>query len=189
MSTRLRRHPLRIVDGVEEKFCPGCQSFKPTTEFSRRGPQSHRAGELLSRCRECIASAKVKHQDQPGWVSARFVWPLFDELAMRLGQQEAAKRIEMSANAYRAVLYQRTYYTQKRFVRRVILALRALHTENVWNRPTIGRPLAHRPYCRGCGADLESNTNGCRQCTLRHYEAARSVRRKQERRERRLTGH
>jgi hypothetical protein len=170
MSTRLRRHPLRTIDGIEEKFCPGCDDFLPVERFSRRRQGSHREGELLSRCKSCIASAKVKHGDQTGWIDSRISWPIFDELVMRLGLHQASQSISMSENAYRDLLYKRTFFTQKRFVRRAIVLLRELRDENVWERPTQGRPLAHRPYCRGCGADLSSNTLGCRVCTWRHYE-------------------
>ena len=127
------------------KTCTGCGARKPKEEFyaRRRTHGSHRAGDLLSQCIECNVRPKVQHDDAIGYVALGRVWIFLDELARRIGQQDAARRTGVTPDAYRAWLRRRVRRVQRRHVRAAFAALHECREHDVWAPPKVGRKMNH----------------------------------------------
>lgn len=170
MTTNLRRYPYRVnADGVQEKYCTGCDKFLPVTEYYVRRSQGKRGnGKYVSRCKQCVCRKQTSHGDVGGWVPMVKVWFIFEELARRVGQTRSAEEVGMTPDAFRNIRYRRTKNVQKRHVVRAITYLRCLRLEGVWDPPKEGAPLGFgEKQCVRCGCDLDQYTPGCKSCTDR----------------------
>jgi hypothetical protein len=85
----------------------------------------------------------VAHQTVSGLVPLSSVWWIYDEIAQRVGMVEGAKLAGISYDNLRLILYRRSHDVQRRNVRTAIETLRSLRADNIWRRPTNGRPMAY----------------------------------------------
>jgi len=71
---------IRVVNGVTEKWCVSCKTWKPIAKFSPGGNSHQRASErgVHCECRECNAD---RHRRR--YAKAK---PILDALKMRLRQ-------------------------------------------------------------------------------------------------------
>jgi len=102
------------------KFCTSCErKLEITSEhwFFRDGkPHGH--------CRECRARKNTKHDGPYGWVEAKKVYPLMQELVARYGSvTKASEASEISETAIRTILSRKRPRVQKKTVRLVVITL------------------------------------------------------------------
>jgi hypothetical protein len=182
VATRLRRHPFRETPKGLEKWCPGCTRWRLCSlHFSKRRT-GDRAGEYLSRCKDCICRPKTKHGSVSGYVPAPQVWWIFDELARRVGVRRSAESLGVSPETVSNILHRHTLRVQRRNVYRAITYLRCLRQDNVWDPPKQGRKASYyeaRNRCVGCGRDIDGYyTLDCKMCANR--KAKRNERRREQ---------
>lgn len=177
MATRVRRHPFRTRNGELEKWCPGCERWLNTRlHFSRRKRDSpgRKAGEFLSRCKNCICRPRVHHNEVSGYTPVLSCWWVFDEITQRVGQARCAQELGCSPETIRSILYKRSRNVQRRHVYRAITYLRCLRATDVRDAPRVGKRLGYQKRCSGCGTELDNYTDDCETCWVR--KAKRSVR-------------
>lgn len=127
------------------KRCTGCGVEKPPEDFHvrRKAQGYHKAGTLMSRCRECRLRHRVSHAGQIGYVPLGRVWLYLDELARRVGQQEASRLAGVTPDTYRNWLRRRVRRVQRRNARAALAALRIHREHGTWSPPKVGRRMSH----------------------------------------------
>jgi len=102
------------------KLCKGCnRKLEINTDN-----WFFRDGKPTGRCRECRARLKTQHDGPYGWVEAKKVYPLMQELVARYGSvTKASEASEISETAIRSIIDRKRPRVQKKTVRLVVLAL------------------------------------------------------------------